>query len=460
MSPASSPASSQAPSGPTSAEQRLPAPDVLRGFALLGLVVMNIGSFASPRGDPTYVLPAGADALVSVLRETLFDGRMRGLFSMLFGAGLVLAVRRGRADLADVHGRRCLGLQGLGMVHAYLMLWPGDILFVYGVCGLLLFPFRRLAPGRLLALALVVLAVIGVKTWAEIDGQRQTFEEGAAVASLAEAGATLDEEQQERLEGHQAWWARQRPDAETLAERTATLRSGWWTLLQDRLDPIVERQSRDLYLWSAWDALAAMLLGMALARWGLLTGDWPLRRLLVLTGLGYAVGLGLSLPSSLAWHAGGHDPTRFDIELWHWLPYDVARLATALGHAGLLLALLRAGRLAWLTRRLAAAGRLALSVYMGQTLVYVLVFTGVGLGLAGELSASAQAGVALGMGALVLLLAPAWLARWRMGPMEWLLRRVAYGARPSVDRRARAVPAPRAAAEEEQRSALVLGSDG
>src|SRR5262245_58730077 len=135
--------------GPVPPSERIASVDVLRGFALLGILAMNIVGFAWPFS--AYENPtlgggfAGADRTVWLICELVFSEKMMTIFSMLFGAGLILMTDRADArgrSLIGLYYRRCLWLLLIGMAHAYL-LWPGDILVAYALCGMILFPFRR-----------------------------------------------------------------------------------------------------------------------------------------------------------------------------------------------------------------------------------------------------------------------------------------------------------------------------
>jgi uncharacterized protein len=153
---------------------RIFAIDVLRGVAVLGILVINIEDFGLPHADKTApgtewvgaFLPSDlshADVALWVLVRALFEGKMRAIFSMLFGAGVVLLTshldKRGEGvRAADVYYRRTLWLLGFGLLHAYL-LWEGDILFSYALSGLFLFPFRNASPRLLIVLGAIVLSV-------------------------------------------------------------------------------------------------------------------------------------------------------------------------------------------------------------------------------------------------------------------------------------------------------------
>lgn len=142
---------------PVAESERLQSLDTLRGVALFGILLMNITGFGLPfaYGDPTNFGGAtGANLWAWITTNMVFEGNQRGLFSLLFGAGVVaLATRResaGSADAADLHYRRMMLMVVFGMIHSYLLLWTGEILFFYGVIGMFLYPLRKLAPRVLL----------------------------------------------------------------------------------------------------------------------------------------------------------------------------------------------------------------------------------------------------------------------------------------------------------------------
>src|SRR5438046_2779024 len=152
--------------GPVAETERIVPMDVLRGFALLGILVMNIQSFAmvgAVYDNPTaYGDLKGANFLVWLLSHLLADQKFISIFSMLFGAGILLLWQRAEASggrPARLHYRRMSWLILFGLLHAYL-LWYGDILVIYGMCGLFVYLFRRKSPRTLFATALVF-AMVG-----------------------------------------------------------------------------------------------------------------------------------------------------------------------------------------------------------------------------------------------------------------------------------------------------------
>ena len=151
---------------PVTVAERISAVDVLRGVALLGILLINITSFGLPYdGQRDLLLDSShdTDTLVWFVMTVLFEGKMRALFSIVFGAGVILLTERfeRRGDVsrvADIYYRRTLWLLAFGLVHSYFF-WDGDILTRYGILGLFLYPFRKLRGPTLVALGVLVLAL-------------------------------------------------------------------------------------------------------------------------------------------------------------------------------------------------------------------------------------------------------------------------------------------------------------
>src|SRR5262245_5800374 len=229
---ASTPAAAPLPPG-----DRIVAVDVVRGLAVLGILVMNIVEFGLP--IDAYTNPAvaggdtGADLRTWLVQQTLFDGRMRALFSMLFGAGLVLIDERmqrsGRgAGAADLLLRRCLWLVPFGIAHRFALQWTGDILYQYGLLGVLAVAFRRLRPWKqILAGLLVLAAFVGIEGYHynQLADQR---DEAARAVQLADAGETVPPE----LQQARTRWERrgQPPRAHDNDAEIKAMRSGYWTV--------------------------------------------------------------------------------------------------------------------------------------------------------------------------------------------------------------------------------------
>lgn len=348
---------------PVREPERIGFLDLLRGFAVCGILAMNIQSFSMP--GAAYFNPlaygdfTGVNYLVWLLANTFANQKFMTLFSMLFGAGVLLIVDRARAAgrrAAGLHYRRMGWLLLFGLAHAYLI-WVGDILVDYALCGLLVFLFRKARPGVLLASGLVFLLV------------------GSLMMLMAglTAGSYWPPEQLAEFE------ARMRPSAAKLAEELSAYRGSWLTSLRARAAESAEMQLTVFPFFTLWRVTGVMLLGMALYRWRVLTGEAARR----VYGWLLALALLVGLPTTIY---GGQ-------------------------------------------RRLAACGRMAFSCYILTSLICTTLFYGHGLGLFGRVSRLGQAGITLAVWLLLLWLAPFWLARFRFGPLEWLWRSLAYRAR-------------------------------
>ena len=349
---------------PTPAAERIASIDVLRGVAVLGILGMNIVSFGLPAvayGDPTVAGgAAGADRTVWFLGQLFVEGKMRTIFSMLFGAGVVLLTGRAEArgaaaGSADIYYRRTLWLIVFGLLHAYL-LWAGDILYGYGVAGLFLYPFRRQAPSFLItagALVLALLIPLNIFEGRRIEDLRS--QAGQADSDPA-AGRTLSREQQDARDEWREELDAMKPPADAIAREIADHRAGYWTTFERRREHIWEGESSGAYKFGFLDAAGMMLIGMGLLKLDLFSARRDLRFYALTALAGYGTGLPLSL--YITWRDWAHrfDPAQ---SYYGYSGYDVARLCVALGHIAVVMLICKAGLLRRLTRCLAASPCLA-----------------------------------------------------------------------------------------------------
>jgi uncharacterized protein len=421
---------------------------VLRGVAVLGILLVNIEDFALPHADKSaagtewvgvYAPALGPRGLLLwSLYRALFEGRMRAIFSMLFGAGVVLLTsrleRRGEAArAADVYYRRTLWLLAFGMLHAYL-LWEGDILYGYALAGLFLFPFRRLG-GRALVACGVALLACSVPRAALIAHHRQELRARAAQADAAEAaGASLGPAEKEAQEAKDEWAEivdSFQPDDETLRASRDDYRGGYGRLFARRAPLVMIVESSDFYGWAFFDAVGMMLLGMGLLKLRVLTAERGRGFYLRMAALGYGVGLPIGLVAGQAFYRHRFDPVAI---AWLTAAYEPGRLAVALGHIGVVMAIVQVGGLRRARARLGDVGRMALTSYLLATLLCTTLFNGYGFGLWGSLR-RAQLGLVVALVWCAQLgLAWAWLRRFRMGPVEWLWRSLTYWQRQPLRR--------------------------
>jgi len=393
---------------PTRPGERIVAIDILRGFALLGILIMNIQEFAMPvaaYSNPTaYGDLTGANRWVWTLSHIFADQKFMTIFSLLFGAGIVLMSEKldARGQRAwGLHYRRTFWLLLIGLAHAYL-LWSGDILVAYALCGFWVYWLRRLRPGWQMALGILVVSIFALILLA--TGLNMQF--------------APPETQQE-------WRADWLPAAETIAEEVASYRGGWLEQMSARVPTTVEFQTFGFLFWALWRAGGLMLMGMALYRWGVLTGSCSRRFYAGMAVLGFAIGLPV-----VSWGVVQNFTNNWSMEYSQFGPGAQANywgsFFVSAAYIGLLMLFARSGALPWLQNALAAVGRTALSNYLLQTILATAIFYGHGLGLYGSVERLEQIGIVAAIWAFQLVVSPLWLRHYRFGPFEWLWRSLSY----------------------------------
>ncbi len=409
-----------APLAPVSARERIEALDVVRGFALLGILLMNIEAFAGPMMEAlSGVNPrfSGADRWADAAVYVLVQGKFFTLFSLLFGMGFAIMLQRAEAagrSGARLYARRLLALLGIGLAHA-LLVWSGDILLTYALLGfVLLAGFRRTPVSRLPKWTVVLYLLPLLLTW---------------LWALGVEAAKFDPQAAAAMQRDMAGQAREF-EALAQAQREAYGAGGY-------LDAVAQR-AQDTALMLGFLAfggpivLAMFVLGSWFVRSGVMAdpgAHLPLLRRL--RNAGFALGLPLMLWS--VWRMPTMDLARMDFGIaLAQSAALVANLLLCLAYfASLVLALQSPAwrvRLAWL----APAGRMALSNYLLQSVVCTLVFYGYGLGLFERLPRLWQVPFALALFGAQVLLSRWWLSRYRFGPAEWLWRWLTYGRRPPM----------------------------
>jgi len=418
---------------PVRAGDRIASIDTLRGVALLGILIMNIISFGLVSSAFSNPIPdaalTGVNFWTYVSVDVLFEGSMRAIFSMLFGAGVILFTARGDSPtaataVADLYYRRTILLILLGLFDAFLLLWTGDILYIYGVVGLFLFPLRNVSASRLLSAVLVMLVLYSAAELFRLERFRNMQAEAAEAQALLADNRELEDEQQEAIDAWQAELESIRPTQKEIDEELAMRRSGYFTVLAGQASAIVEYQAVSVRSYSFWDAFITMVLGMVLYRYRVFSAGRSQRFYTRMTFVGFAVGLPVNAWEVYRFHSSG-----YDIFATIMPTYDVGRLGCAFGYIGLVMLFCKSGTLNWLRVSLAAVGRMALTNYLAHSIICALLFTGVGFGLVGELQRYQLYYVVAGIWLVQLVVSPLWLRHYRFGPVEWLWRSLTYGAR-------------------------------
>lgn len=420
--------------------QRSPSVDTLRGLAVLGILGMNIVVFALPAATYNNTHNAavnhyageftGLNAAAWWINHLLFDQKMLSIFSMLFGAGLVLQDQRLAAGAGTRHAsfaatwyRRMGALFLIGMFHAYL-LWFGDILVAYALCGLLLYPLRKLGPRWLIPIGLIIFSVsiaINIGLGSLISMLQRSGEEAQ---TLLDSGQTLTSAQQRALDSWDHTRTKMLPtDTVLLAEVTAR-RGGWLDNFTFNARLSFFFQTILFLIWTFWRALGLMLAGMGLAKLGFFAAAWSARAYALTALIGYTLGLSLIIPGALQVQSREHD-MGFTFGLGAQYNY-LGSVLVAAAHVCVVMLICKAGALKPITGRLAAVGRMAFTNYLMQSVICTLIFFGFGLGYFAHFTRAQIYLFVLGVWALELLWSPLWLRTFRFGPAEWLWRSLTY----------------------------------
>ena len=255
----------------------------------------------SAYSNPTnYGGAEGLNLAVWATNNLFFEGTMRGLFSMLFGAGIVLMTGRAEArggglEVADIYYRRTLWLFAFGVIHGWLILWVGDILYGYGIAGLFLFAFRKVNPRTLIILGVLVLASFVPKYIYEYSQTQTAMADAQAAQLVLDEGGELDDEQQEAIDGWQEILEDHNPPAKKIQERIDGMHGNYFEIIASYASFLVWMQSTAFYLYSFWDTVGMMLIGMGLLKLGVLSGGRSGRFYLTMMIVGYAIGISVNV---------------------------------------------------------------------------------------------------------------------------------------------------------------------
>lgn len=405
------------PFQPVGQIERIASIDVLRGVAVLGILLINVRYFGGHMRDmhnPAH--PNGlttVNLLVWLIGDLFFENKMIAIFSMLFGAGIVILTERAdtrQSPLPMVFYRRLCWLLAFGLVHAYA-LWFGDILITYSICGAIVFLFRRRSATTLILLGVIVYSLFLILwQWADLF---PTY-----VSPIL-----LD------------WWFDRTP----APIRTSDAYHGsYWDLFRWRVWRNPGFHIRIGLSYSFWRCGGLMLLGMGLMKLGVFSASRGTRWYLRLMALGY--GMGIPLVAYGILHTIAHNKHLVDFFGISVNPplakaaFMSGSVLVALGHVAAVMLICRNGDLSSIRASFAAVGRMALTNYLMQTVVCVIVFDGWAWDQWGRWSMAQEALLVIAIWFGHLLVSPLWLGRFRFGPMELLWRSLTYCKRLPIRR--------------------------
>ncbi len=420
---------------PVSQNERIVIIDCLRGIALLGILMMNIPYFAMP--DPaadnlTLLKELGTvNEKVWYFINWFLEGSQRAIFSMLFGAGVILFITRleKRVDgmmTAEYFIRRQLWLLVFGLVDAFILLWNGDILFEYAICGIIMFAFRKLPAKTLLILAAVCLLLMMVRENRELYKEKSMISKGEAIAKLDTTKVKLTELQKESL-ATMTGDKENSSDENLQKEMKKNLRQirGNYKDLYENISTTSTRFEFYGSYYGIWDILVFMFLGMAFFKTGILTGDVSIKIywLLFIVGLGAGLLMSYYRLKPLTHFKFNQFDIAKNVSLQF---YELSRTFRSLGIFGLIMLCYKSGWFNRLFKLLRPVGQMAFTNYLMQSILCGVFFYGIAFGMYGKLQRYEIYYVVGVVWVIEITWSNIWLRYFRFGPLEWLWRSLTY----------------------------------
>lgn len=420
---------------PVAQQERIVILDGLRGIALLGILLMNIPYMGLPEPSFDHLL---LNNELGTINEKVWwyvnwipEGTQRAIFSLLFGAGILLFVSRLEKRMdgmwpAEYFLRRQLWLTVFGLFNGYILLWPGDILFQYSIIGIVAFVFRRLPVKGLLIASVICLLLMTARENRDLYKQKDMIQKGELVAKLDTTKVKLTDVQKEELGAMTGM--KEKSDTAALKKemkRNLEKSTGSYGVLYNYMSGITAMIEFNYTYYGIWDILLFMILGMAFFKSGVLTGQVPVKIYWAM----FIGGMGLGL--LLTWLRLS-DIMHYKFNLFEITKnkgieyYELSRTLRSIGLFGLLMLLFKSGWFNWLFKLMRPVGQMAFTNYLMQSLMGGLFFFGIGLGMMGKLQRYEIYLVAMAIWAIEITWSHIWLRYFRFGPLEWCWRSLTY----------------------------------
>jgi len=392
---------------PVSKGERIISLDILRGIAILGILIMNVQSFSMIQA--AYINPTafgdftGLNRWVWIFSHVFADEKFMALFSMLFGAGIVLITQKATfkgIPAASLHYRRIFWLLLIGLIHAYVF-WYGDILVPYALCAVPAFLFRKLKPAPLLIIGLLLISI----------------------ASLIYLffGFTIPFWPAESVQNTMRSW---NPNMAAASIEINALRGGFMTQLSWRIPAAIYLQTFVFLIMNGWRIGGLMLMGMAFYKWGIFNAARSSKFYTNGMIIGFVVGflmIGYGVLQDFRHQFSLEHSMFLGAQYNYW-----GSLFLAFAYICLTMLLYQKNRIKKIFRKFAALGQTALSNYLLQTVIFTFIFYGHGLGLFGQVERKFQILMVLVMWVVQLYISEKWLQHFRFGPAEWMWRSLTY----------------------------------
>jgi uncharacterized protein len=420
---------------PVSQTERIVLIDSLRGIALLGILLMNIPYFGLP--EPAFDNLVLMNEMGTINQKVWYfinmvpEGTQRAIFSILFGAGIILFISRLEKRMegmmpAEYFIRRQLWLVVFGLFNAFILLWPGDILFQYGILGIIAFVFRRLSVKKLLLAAGVCLLLMTARENLDLHRTQLKIQKGEAIAKIDTTKIKLTEEQKDEL-GAMTGIKEKSDTAGLRKEMKKNLAAslGSYNKVYERISNISAYFEFQYTYYGLWDILLFMFLGMAFFKNGYVTGQAKTSVYLWMAIVG--LGLGIVLTYFRLQPILDVKFNRFDyLHNVKFEMYELSRMLRSIGLFGFIMLLYKLGWFNWLFKLMQPVGQMAFTNYLMQSLMSNLFFLGIGFGMMGKLQRYEIYYVVFAIWIIEIIWSHIWLRFFRFGPLEWCWRSLTY----------------------------------
>ncbi|MFT6969545.1 MAG: hypothetical protein ACJAXX_000102 [Roseivirga sp.] len=394
---------------PIDPKMRVLSLDILRGVAVLGILIVTIQSYAMPwvaSINPTvFENLEDINFYVWLLTHVFANEKFMAIFSMLFGATIILISQKARKEhlrSGDLQYRRFFWLFLIGVFHAYLV-WAGDILVIYAICGFFMFVFRSKKKAYLFRAGIIFLFI------------------GSLLKFIFAYSIPLWEPNQFEELKTEVW----APTSQDIAEEIDYYTSSWESQMFVRAPQAFKMQTKVFISETFWRVSGLILLGMAFFKKGVFTGKQSNKFLTKLTVYGLSIGLPLVVVGVIL---DFNDRWDFEKGYFYYSQFNYwGSVAMAIGYVGIIVLLCKAGTKNFLAKKLALVGQMAMTNYIMQSVICTFIFYGHGFGLFGDLDRAAQAVIVLAICIFQIAFSSIWLSYFQYGPLEWMWRSLSYG---------------------------------
>ncbi len=392
---------------PTILSERIHSIDLLRGIAVLGILIMNIQNFSMP--GSAYINPtaygdlSGINKWVWILSHVLASGKFMSIFSILFGAGMLLFTERAKAKdnkAGNLHFRRMFWLLIFGLMHAHLI-WSGDILVAYALCGMFIYFFRNMKAKTLIILSAAFFMI--------------------PILLNLFSGSSIEYWPEESYEQNMQSWL---PSVDLINTEVSNMSGSYSQQMESRIPSAIFMQTFYFVWLTFWRVTSMMLLGMALMKLKILSSEKSNKFYLRMLTIGFIFGFAII---ALGVYQNFDHQWSMEYSMFFGNQFNyIGSLGIALAYIALVMLISKSNRFLNFKKTFSSVGKMAFTNYILMSVLGIFIFYGNGLGFYGQVDRQHQILIVFGIWMVLLILSPAWLRKFRYGPLEWMWRNLTY----------------------------------